>query len=224
MTVAYGDVPLIDPLTGRFPDQFAPAASAQAVLDAQAQVALAAASAGSADSSRVATEAARDAALAVSPAVGTGSPVGVRTPTARGLLYVDTAVTLGALMWVSTGTTSASWRVLSGETGWRDMAASVINSSGGSVVACRVGATLFVSTNVIPTSSGTVSVLPAGVLPAGMLPSREIMFRGSSVGNGWLLTTGEFLIAGATAGTRTTAAGSVPATGSWVTALPGVAG
>lgn len=35
MTAAYGDVPLLDPITGRFPDSFAPPSVAAAVTDAQ---------------------------------------------------------------------------------------------------------------------------------------------------------------------------------------------
>ena len=35
MTAAYGDVPLLDPDTGRFPDDFAPPSVAAAVTDAQ---------------------------------------------------------------------------------------------------------------------------------------------------------------------------------------------
>jgi len=56
---------------------------------------------------------------------GSGSPVGVVTPTALGQVYADTAQTLGARLWISTGTTSANWKVLDGDTGWRNIAASV---------------------------------------------------------------------------------------------------
>lgn len=46
---------------------------------------------------------------------GTGSPLGVVTPTRVGQIYTDTAATLGARAWISTGTTSSSWRVLMGD-------------------------------------------------------------------------------------------------------------
>ena len=56
---------------------------------------------------------------------GSGSPVGVVTPTALGQVYADTAQTCGARLWISTGTTNADWKVLDGDTGWRNIAASV---------------------------------------------------------------------------------------------------
>lgn len=53
--------------------------------------------------------------------IGTGSPVGVITPSAAGIRYFDTAGTIGAWEWVSTGTTNTSWRVTRGDTGWRNL-------------------------------------------------------------------------------------------------------
>lgn len=52
---------------------------------------------------------------------GTGSPLGVVTPARAGLIYVDTAMTLGARQWMSTGTTNTSWVVTNGDTRWRDI-------------------------------------------------------------------------------------------------------
>lgn len=50
---------------------------------------------------------------------GTGSPYGVITPPAAGTCYTDTAGTNGAWRWIATGTSSSSWVVVYGCTGWR---------------------------------------------------------------------------------------------------------
>lgn len=50
---------------------------------------------------------------------GTGSPYGVITPPAAGVCYTDTAGTDGAWRWIATGTSSSSWVVVYGCTGWR---------------------------------------------------------------------------------------------------------
>lgn len=52
---------------------------------------------------------------------GSGSPYGVVTPPGAGYYYTDTAGTLGAWRWMSTGVTSTSWIVVQGDTGWRDI-------------------------------------------------------------------------------------------------------
>lgn len=52
---------------------------------------------------------------------GSGSPVGTVTPSSVGALYVDTAATLGARMWISTGTANTAWRVVLGDTGARKL-------------------------------------------------------------------------------------------------------
>ena len=50
---------------------------------------------------------------------GTGSPYGTVTPPAAGTYYTDTAGTNGAWRWIATGTSSSSWVVVYGCTGWR---------------------------------------------------------------------------------------------------------
>ena len=56
---------------------------------------------------------------------GTGSPEGkIAAPV--GSVYTDTAATNGAIRWIKTsGTGSTGWRVEYGDTGWRDISASV---------------------------------------------------------------------------------------------------
>lgn len=53
---------------------------------------------------------------------GNGSPVGVVLPSSAGVQYVDLAATNGARVWISTGTTTSAWKVVDGDTGWRDIA------------------------------------------------------------------------------------------------------
>ena len=63
MTVAYGDVPLIDPVTGRFPDAFAPPSVAAAVASTAQDAA-------DAEAARVAAEALADITIATGAVVG----------------------------------------------------------------------------------------------------------------------------------------------------------
>ena len=63
MTVAYGDVPLIDPLTGRFPDAFAPPSVAAAVLSTAQDAA-------DAEAARAAAEALTDVTVTTGAIVG----------------------------------------------------------------------------------------------------------------------------------------------------------
>lgn len=58
---------------------------------------------------------------------GSGSPYGSLVPTQAGIEYVDTAQTLGARAWRSTGTTSTSWVVIDGDTGDVDITAKLAN-------------------------------------------------------------------------------------------------
>lgn len=53
--------------------------------------------------------------------VGTGSPVNVVTPVGIGVEYIDTAATTGARKWISTGGNNTTWKVLDGDTGYRDI-------------------------------------------------------------------------------------------------------
>lgn len=52
---------------------------------------------------------------------GNGSPVGVVKPASAGVQYVDLAATNGARVWISIGTTANAWRVVVGDTGWRNL-------------------------------------------------------------------------------------------------------
>lgn len=50
---------------------------------------------------------------------GTGSPLGIVVPKAKGVVYTDRDATNGVRQWISFGTSSSNWQVLSGDTGWR---------------------------------------------------------------------------------------------------------
>ena len=101
MTISYGDVPLIDPVTGRFPDSFAPpsvgadaAAAAQSAADALADRQAAAASATAAASSAATASAAQAATEAVDITVGTITTGAPDEPAAAEIVGTAPAFTL----------------------------------------------------------------------------------------------------------------------------------
>lgn len=103
---------------------------------------------------------------------GTGSPLGVVTPSQEGLIYVDTAQTNGAREWVSTGTTKTSWIVTSGDTGWLDVSPLLIaglakSTSNGLCVIRRVDRMVWFEANLNVSTAGIVQIFAAGVPPAG---------------------------------------------------------
>jgi hypothetical protein len=104
---AFGDVPLLDPVTGRFPDAFAPpsvAADASTATDAATNAASSASSASSSSTSasnaKAAAEAARDIALAqtfAGSAITSGT--NANTITTPGVQYVSGGWATTALNW-----------------------------------------------------------------------------------------------------------------------------
>lgn len=108
---------------------------------------------------------------------GSGKPVGVVTPSAVGQLYVDTAVTAGVRLWVSTGLTAGYWVVAVGDTGWRDVTsawAPLFTDAGGVVTfnaypaikARRVGALVEVYVQGLVKSLAGNATMQAG-MPVG---------------------------------------------------------
>ena len=78
------------------------------------------------------------------PITGTGSPERkVAAPV--GSVYVDAAATNGAIRWIkSSGAGSTGWRVEYGDTGWRDISASLVPglieiNAGGHIQVRRIG-------------------------------------------------------------------------------------
>ena len=115
--------------------------------------------------------AAQRAALGVQQSLaGTGSPLGVVTPSRAGIIYVDTAATNGARQWISTGTNNTSWVVTDGDTGWRDLQTYLVNGAtpigAEPVMVRRVGAMVTMHLAIswpIPWDIGTaVMVAPLG--------------------------------------------------------------
>lgn len=103
---------------------------------------------------------------------GNGSPVGVIIPASAGVQYVDLAATNGARIWISTGTTSNAWRVVDGDTGWRNVqtllsnVAWSVSESSIFFEICRLGDACFIrfrqkalSSIVVP---GVLVTLPLG--------------------------------------------------------------
>lgn len=103
---------------------------------------------------------------------GTGFPEGV-VAAPPGTYYTDTAMTNGALRWAKmTGTGTTGWRVVYGDTGWRDITASHCNPStltGGAMLLRRRNGSV-----IIELRDGIISA--TGPLITTSLPMR----------NGWL--------------------------------------
>ncbi|QDZ15768.1 collagen-like protein [Humibacter ginsenosidimutans] len=99
---------------------------------------------------------------------GTGSPYGVLTPASAGIYYTDTAATCGAVRWVSTGTTTTSWMIVVGDTGWRDISALAPGlwtiASGGRWLMRRVGSMVW---QRIQNISSSATGLQGTLIPAG---------------------------------------------------------
>lgn len=101
---------------------------------------------------------------------GTGSPYGVVTPPAPGTYYTDTAGTNGAWRWIAAGATNTSWVVIHGDTGRRDLSASVVGLSSGRVYVRRVNN--WVTVDADDSQWGNLeSGNPTIQLPSGFGPS-----------------------------------------------------
>ena len=172
-------------------------------------------------------------------AVGTGSPEGVVTAPV-GTYYTDTASTNGATRWYkATGSGNTGWKVVIGDTGWRDttslLPAGLANSlSNGHCVLRRNGDLVTYSGLLSCTAAGisTIFALPVGfrVANANVL-IRPQCFTATSVDNGLPTTATTAYVS--TSGLRT--ASTIPNPGSieydaqwitndaWPTALPGTA-
>ena len=102
---------------------------------------------------------------------GTGSPQSVVTA-GIGTKYIDTAATNGAIEWVkTTASGNTGWRVTYGDTGRRDVSASLINSWTGTVSLRRINDIVYLEVTPLTApgsiSSATFIALPAGFQVAG---------------------------------------------------------
>lgn len=106
---------------------------------------------------------------------GTGSPYGVVTPPAAGTYYTDTAGTNGAWRWIATGTTSTSWVVQHGDTGWRDISSLLISewvasTTYGAPCLRRIGSIIYTRGGIKNgTSPQALKPIPAGFGTTGFL-------------------------------------------------------
>lgn len=106
---------------------------------------------------------------------GTGSPEGVVTAPV-GSTYIDTAATTGAIKWIkATGTGNTGWVVEYGDTGWRDVSASLdatflTANPNATLFARRTGDTVRLSykagaSPTFTTNYATVYAIPSGFRP-----------------------------------------------------------
>lgn len=155
---------------------------------------------------------------------GTGSPYGTVTPPAVGTYYTDTAGTMGAWRWIATGTTSASWVVQHGDTGWRDISSLLINewvasTTYGAPCLRRIGSIIYTRGGIKNgTSPQALKPIPAGFGTTGFLIvptfTTDAGFRNLNISSSAVIDavpgSGENLLGG-----------SWPAGGSWPSTLPG---
>ena len=134
-----------------------------------------------------ATDAANSAAL-VNTYSGTGSPEG-KVTAGVGALYVDSAVTCGAVTWRKvSGTGATGWRVENGDTGWRDVTANIANNmftpkTGGYLRVRRTPQFVeYALKDLTVNSSGNFWATPAGF----RTPDSSI---GSVIGGGEIVTS-----------------------------------
>ena len=155
---------------------------------------------------------------------GTGSPEGVVTA-AVGTYYTDTAITNGAMRWAKkTGTGNTGWVVTEGDTGARNISASISGTyySGGSQARLsRVNGTIFLTMDVATIAGYTTTAVLT--LPAGFVGIPSYISPGYA-GTTWFGTANTSIslsFSGANAGLRGT--WSWRATDAWPTSLPGTA-
>ena len=155
---------------------------------------------------------------------GTGSPYGVITPPAAGVYYTDTAGTMGAWRWIATGTTSTSWVVQHGDTGWRDISSLltdewVASTTYGAPCLRRIGSIIYTRGGIKNgTSPGALKPIPAGFGTTGFLIvptfTTDAGFQNLNISRSYVIDavprSGENLLGG-----------SWPAGGPWPSTLPG---
>jgi hypothetical protein len=161
---------------------------------------------------------------------GVGSPEGV-IAAAVGTEYVDTANTLGALKWIKgSGVSTTGWKVVSGDTGWRNMVGSLINgwtAPAGTFRMKRQEDRVYLQIyNVIPTgaTADDMLVIPTGFVRDAPGNLQWIIRTSSGATLTTWLTMGTNLTSVRTVGTI--GAGAIceiswPTAQAWPTVLPG---
>ncbi len=161
---------------------------------------------------------------------GTGSPEGVVTAPV-GSTWIDTAATTGAIKWVkASGTGNTGWVVEYGDTGIRDIAASIANSWTVSphLHLRRTGniVTLYVrQLDGAAASATTFVTLPTGFRPAYDFLQFPVSLTGSAFGGyGAVYSTGEVVVFGtSSACTGGRLEVTFATSNAWPSSLPGSA-
>lgn len=161
---------------------------------------------------------------------GAGSPVGV-VSAEPGVIWQDLEGTNGVWAWKKkTGSGNTGWVVLDGDTGWRNIASSLINGATGdssrSFVRRQNNMVYWYLTVTFPAwASGTTFLLaPAGFRPFPAL--YDYYLPTASYGGGtesYILTSTGELKRYATAATTIRMTWSYPVDEAWPTSLPGIA-
>lgn len=160
---------------------------------------------------------------------GNGSPYGVLTPHSKGIEYIDLDQTNGACVWISTGTTDTAWKVIAGDTGWRDIRSIANSATGAGLTTCQVRrinetAHFYAYGN---TTAGGVGVYNFADLPVGFRSSTEaanvIAADGTPVGVVYVYNANNVRGKITTAGNWQKAALTYISSEVWPTTLPGTA-
>ena len=157
---------------------------------------------------------------------GTGSPEGkVAAPV--GSVYTDTAATTGAIRWIkASGAGSTGWRVEYGDTGWRDISASIDTStldieSGGHVRIRRTERFVEYSFKEVKTKkSGNIYLPPSGFRPPYGENVNAYQSGFFSVSTAWMGIFG--IQANSVVGSNREFILRIVAEANWPTSLPGV--
>ena len=161
----------------------------------------------------------------VSLFTGTGSPEGkVEAPV--GSIYTDTAATNGAIRWIKTsGAGSTGWRVEYGDTGWRDISASIDTNtldieSGGHVRIRRTERFLEYSFKSVKVKqTGNIYLPPSGFRPPYGENANAYQSGFFTVSTAWMGIFG--MQANATLGPNREFILRINAEDNWPTTLPG---
>ena len=161
----------------------------------------------------------------VSLFTGTGSPEGkVEAPV--GSIYTDTAATNGAIRWIKTsGAGSTGWRVEYGDTGWRDISASIDTNtldieSGGHVRIRRTERFLEYSFKSVKVKqTGNIYLPPSGFRPPYGENANAYQSGFFSVSTAWMGLFG--IQAGTVVGSNREFILRINAEDNWPTTLPG---
>ena len=111
----------------------------------------------------------------IDAATGTGSPEGVVTAPV-GSTYIDTAATTGAIKWVkASGTGNTGWVVEYGDTGWRNVSASMdatflTANPNATLFARRTGNTVRLSYKAGASATFTTNYANVYAIPSGFRP------------------------------------------------------